>query len=58
MPTAQLPGPARELAGKYLTFNLPGGAYGIDVLKVREIIRHANITSRPSVPLHILGVIK
>ena len=47
----------RALAGKYLTFTLQGGSYGIDVLKVREIIRHSNITTVPQMPPHIRGVI-
>jgi purine-binding chemotaxis protein CheW len=47
----------RTLAGKYLTFTLHGESYGIDVLKVREIIRQSNITAVPQVPAHIRGVI-
>src|ERR1035438_1503608 len=35
----------RNLTGKYLTFTLQGESYGIDVLKVREIIRHIAITA-------------
>jgi len=57
MSVLQAPGLARKIVGKYLTFNLHGGSYGIDVLKVREIIRRANVTSVPSVPPFILGVI-
>ncbi|MDR3457672.1 MAG: chemotaxis protein CheW [Verrucomicrobiae bacterium] len=50
--------PARQtLAGKYLTFTLQGESYGIEVLKVREIIRHISITSVPQMPAHICGVI-
>ena len=48
---------AQRLAGKYFTFILQHESYGIDVLKVREIIRHATITAVPQVPSHILGVI-
>jgi len=48
---------AGRLAGKYLTFNLQAESYGIDVLKVREIIRLANITQVPQMPPHIRGVI-
>jgi len=47
----------RKLAGKYLTFTLHCESYGIDVLRVREIIRQANITSMPQMPAHIRGVI-
>ena len=57
MPTAPTLSPTRKSAGKYLTFSLHGGSYGIDVLKVREIIRRASVTSVPSVPSYILGVI-
>jgi purine-binding chemotaxis protein CheW len=47
----------RNLTGKYLTFTLQGESYGIEVLKVREIIRHVAITSVPQMPAHIRGVI-
>ena len=47
----------RELAGKYLTFTLQGESYGIEVLKVREIIRHVAVTAVPQMPAHIRGVI-
>ena len=47
----------RGLAGKYLTFTLHGESYGIDVLKVREIIRHAAITPVPQMPEYVRGVI-
>jgi purine-binding chemotaxis protein CheW len=46
-----------RLSGKYLTFNLQGESYGIDVLKVREIIRLTTITAVPQMPPHIRGVI-
>jgi purine-binding chemotaxis protein CheW len=48
---------AVRLSGKYLTFNLQAESYGIDVLKVREIIRLATITRVPQMPPHIRGVI-
>jgi purine-binding chemotaxis protein CheW len=48
---------ATRLSGKYLTFNLQGESYGIDVLKVREIIRLTTITAVPQMPAHIRGVI-
>ena len=48
---------AASLNGKYLTFALHHESYGIDVLKVREIIRHSNITPVPQMPAHIRGVI-
>lgn len=46
-----------SLTGKYLTFTLQGESYGIDVLKVREIIRHITITAVPQMPAYIRGVI-
>jgi purine-binding chemotaxis protein CheW len=46
-----------RLSGKYLTFTLQGESYGIDVLKVREIIRLTTITAVPQMPAHIRGVI-
>lgn len=47
----------RQKAGKYLTFNLHQESYGIDVLKVREIIRLTNITVVPQMPAYVRGVI-
>ena len=44
-------------AGKYLTLLLDDEAYGIAVLKVREIIRHQKITSVPQMPAYVKGVI-
>jgi len=47
----------RQLAGKYLTFTLHQESYGIDVLKVREIIRLTTITAVPQMPNYVRGVI-
>lgn len=47
----------RQQAGKYLTFTLQQESYGIDVLKVREIIRGTNITVVPQMPAYVRGVI-
>jgi purine-binding chemotaxis protein CheW len=47
----------RQLAGKYLTFTLHRESYGIDVLKVREIIRVIKITTVPQMPAYVRGVI-
>jgi purine-binding chemotaxis protein CheW len=47
----------RQLAGKYLTFILHDESYGIDVLKVREIIRLTTITAVPQMPDYVRGVI-
>lgn len=48
---------ARNLAGKYLTFALAKESYGIDVLKVREIIRLTTVTPVPQMPAYVRGVI-
>jgi purine-binding chemotaxis protein CheW len=47
----------KNVAGKYLTFTLGTESYGIQVLKVREIIRLINITAVPQMPDYIKGVI-
>lgn len=44
-------------AGKYLTVGLANEAYGIAVLKVREIIRMLKITPVPQLPPYVKGVI-
>jgi len=45
------------LAGKYLTVVLENEAYGIAVLRVREIIRMQKITPVPQMPDYVKGVI-
>jgi purine-binding chemotaxis protein CheW len=47
----------QRLAGKYLTFALDRESYGIEVLKVREIIRVTEITAVPQMPVYVRGVI-
>src|SRR5580692_856625 len=44
-------------AGKYLTFQLASEEFGIQVLKVREIMGVQDITAVPQTPPHIKGVI-
>ncbi|MBD3184597.1 chemotaxis protein CheW [Candidatus Poribacteria bacterium] len=46
-----------ELAGKYLTFWLNNEEYGIEILKVKEIIGLMDITRVPRMPEHIKGVL-
>ncbi len=46
-----------DLAGKYLTFNLGNEEYGVDIMKVREIIGVMEITAVPHTPEYIKGVI-
>jgi len=43
--------------GKYLTFSIAGEEYGIDILKVKEIIGLMTITPVPRTPEYIRGVI-
>ncbi|HET6420353.1 MAG TPA: chemotaxis protein CheW [Geobacteraceae bacterium] len=40
-----------------VSFNLDQEEYGVDVLKVREIIRMPNVTRVPNTPLYVEGVI-
>jgi purine-binding chemotaxis protein CheW len=56
MSTTAVPATA-ALAGKYLTVVLDNEAYGIAVLKVREIIRLQKITTVPQMPAYVKGVI-
>src|SRR5436190_12778375 len=55
--TATLVSPTAALAGKYLTVVLDNEAYGIAVLKVREIIRLQKITPVPQMPEFVKGII-
>ncbi|VBB42516.1 Chemotaxis protein cheW [uncultured Desulfatiglans sp.] len=43
--------------GKYLTFSLAGEAYGIGILKIKEIIGMMPITPVPQTPAFVKGVI-
>ncbi len=43
--------------GKYLTFALLNEEYGLEILKVREIIGYMDITAVPQTPDYIKGVI-
>lgn len=47
----------RELGGKYLTFVLAEEEYGLEILKVREIIGMMDITAVPRTPDFVRGVI-
>lgn len=44
-------------AGKFLTFALANEEYGVEILKVREIIGVMDITSVPRMPTYMKGVI-
>lgn len=47
----------RDLGGKYLTFGLDREEYGLEILKVREIIGMMDITPVPRTPDFVRGVI-
>ncbi len=59
MSTATLDAPHRPTAraGKYLTFALGREEYGLEILKVREIIGIMEITAVPRTPSYVTGVI-
>ena len=46
-----------EREGKYLTFTLANEDYGLEILKVREIIGMMDITAIPQTPSYVKGVI-
>jgi purine-binding chemotaxis protein CheW len=46
-----------KLAGKYLTFRLGGEEYGLEILKVQEIIQMQTVTRVPRTPDYVRGVI-
>ena len=50
-------GARRELAGKYLTFRIDSEGYGVEILKVQEIIKMQEITYVPRTPAYMKGVI-
>src|ERR1700733_14288742 len=54
---ATLPSAVDTRAGKYLTFKLGKEEFGIQVLRVREIMGVQDITAVPGTPPHLKGVI-
>ncbi|MBN1514935.1 purine-binding chemotaxis protein CheW [Candidatus Sumerlaeota bacterium] len=48
---------ATAKAGKYLTFTLAEEEYGLEILKVQEIIGMMNVTRVPKTPEFVRGVI-
>jgi purine-binding chemotaxis protein CheW len=46
-----------KLAGKYLTFRLAEEEYGLEILKVQEIIQMQMVTRVPRTPEYVRGVI-
>lgn len=47
----------RRLQGKYLTFRLADEEYGLEILKVQEIIQMQTVTRVPRTPEYVRGVI-
>ncbi len=47
----------QKLAGKYLTFSLGEEEYGLEILKVQEIIQMQKVTKVPKAPDFVRGVI-
>ena len=48
---------ASSREGKYLTFALAQEEYGLEILKVREIIGYIDVTAVPQTPHYVKGVI-
>jgi len=46
-----------KLQGKYLTFKLADEEYGLEILKVQEIIQMQTVTRVPRTPEYVRGVI-
>jgi purine-binding chemotaxis protein CheW len=51
------PMPAAQSAGQYLTFFLSEEEYGVDILRVREIIAYGTVTRVPQTPDFVRGMI-
>jgi purine-binding chemotaxis protein CheW len=47
----------QDKEGKYLTFALAHEEYGLEILKVREIIGYIDVTAIPQTPGYVKGVI-
>src|SRR5690349_7163000 len=47
----------KKVEGKYLTFHLGKEEYGVEILKVREIVAMMEITSVPLTAQYIRGVV-
>jgi len=53
----QRPTTDADFGGKYLTFRLADEDYGVEILKVREIIGLMKITAVPCMPPYMKGVV-
>jgi purine-binding chemotaxis protein CheW len=56
-PVLEPPAHVTSRGGKYLTFCLGREEYGLEILKVREIIKVMDITAVPRTPAYVRGVI-
>ena len=54
---AQLPPSGQSASGQYLTFTLQDEVYGLDILRVREILEYTRPTTVPMMPAFVHGVI-
>jgi purine-binding chemotaxis protein CheW len=54
---AEMNSVGEKLAGKYLTFKLADEEYGLEILKVQEIIQMQAVTRIPRTPDYVRGVI-
>ncbi len=52
-----LSGKAQSASGQYLTFTLQNEVYGLDILRVREILEYTRPTTVPMMPAFVHGVI-
>ncbi|MBN1359489.1 MAG: purine-binding chemotaxis protein CheW [Sedimentisphaerales bacterium] len=55
--TCSQEGTMLDKEGKYLTFALAHEEYGLEILKVREIIGYINVTAVPQTPHYVKGVV-
>ena len=55
--TVEISEQMEQRAGKYLTFGLAEEEYGLEILKVREIIGMMDVTAVPRTPEFVKGVI-
>lgn len=56
-PGQVIPDRKDNLESKYLTFSLGNEEYGIDIIKIREIIGLMKVTALPRMPAYVKGVI-
>jgi purine-binding chemotaxis protein CheW len=54
---AALPAPAAPEPAQYLTFQLAGEAFAINILSIKEIIEYHSLTEVPMMPASVRGVI-